>query len=104
MSLPTSSKRYQLYISADLYNKLMFQKTMLNPIYPYRRVRIRSYYSAEGKMLETSLEQMQAIKKEEVKSDVFTLTPDEEIQFLARFNLCRDFVAAYESIKGNEHV
>lgn len=92
--------RLTLYISATLYNHLKLGVPLDKAkeqeyAYQCRFVRIIDKDNAED-----YIEHISSVHPSERLPNMPQIYEFEEAEFLARYNLCKDFIAAYQSIKG----
>lgn len=95
--------RLDVYISAYLYEHLRLGKPLDKAkaeyyVYECRLVRFsRREHEEETR---TYIDQLKAIHPNERIDFMPEIYKFEEDDFLARYNLCKDFIAAYQSLKG----
>lgn len=103
MSHLHSSKSYNFYTTTELYEYIKFgtpieEKRTTN--YPMRHIQVKTYYAKSGKAIETSFNPIAVLTREDMSPQILELSNEEGLKLFARFNLCRDFVEAFKSIKG----
>ncbi|AGY48087.1 hypothetical protein Presley_20 [Acinetobacter phage Presley] len=95
--------RLDVYMSTALYDHLKFNISLnksRNAKHMYDLRLVRFYTDMDNGQIVHSFDFLKAINYADRLPNMPEIFPHEELDFIARYNLCRDYIAAYKSVKG----